>query len=496
MDKPTQPSQIFARALYSLGRGCPLWIPEPNNELPLEYLEGGVRIGDVGILRPDGSFGFIFNACCPADDPVNRNRVPNGFQPLAWDDLGCHGTNDIFPPGHPIVSGGAEIQELSVEGSASLPGIPLGGGVGVSIKFGTSRGAVIIPPKGVKSRDCETRRYFRDYAMRNAIGWYEFIRENLGMEIGNGSIYFITGYDKTDCWENAVFSSSVKERSCELVVNTGGVVGVGGRINMSDSSMHASFSKRRSPPGNPYQNQALFIRGFRISVPHKFRSFLGGSTVEITSTYEASFKDALGKKRSNFPSKSGRGSSSPSGSSGSKPDGEGSSGSSSTCRSNDIQDDLSDVSWGSGSSTSDTSLEEEDIIPPSELYHPLKAINDYILQSLNHIHLVVTHDEDWISLLNSEDVEMPNDTILLERLRALYQITVKDGCASLDPNFGRPDPLSIESDIPSFKPLGSLMKEKQRPRGSGQGTESSNGREIPRNIHTPRRFPHLCPQGK
>ncbi|KAF9260150.1 hypothetical protein L218DRAFT_1003071 [Marasmius fiardii PR-910] len=427
MDKIVQPSQVYARALYVLGRGCPLWIPEPNSELPREYFEGGVRIGDVGVVRSDGGFGFIFNACCPVGDPINRNGVPKGFQPLVWNS-NCYRTPGIFPPGDPIVSGGAEVRELDVEGVVSLPGIPVGGGVGLSIKFGQNRGAIIIPHDGVTSLDCESRRPFRDYAEKHATGWYEFIRETLGMEIENGSIYFITDFDKTVCWENAIFSSNAKERSCELIVTTGDLGGGDGRIKLSNSSMHASFSRRRSPPNNQYHNQGLFIRGFRISVPHRFKAFFQGSTAEVTSTYEASYKDALGKKGSSFATNRRFASSSgPESSANSKSVGESSSRGSG---SDDMQEELSDMSRGSTSS--DTSLEQDDIIPVSEIYHPLKVINDYILQSTSGVRVVITHDQDWIKLLNNEDLDMPDDKALIQRLQTLYRISVNEGCASLD----------------------------------------------------------------
>ena len=121
MDNVIQPSQVYARALYPLGRGCPLWIPEPNGESPQEYHKGGIRIGDVGVLRSDGGFGFIFNVCCPEGDPVNRKGVPKDFKPLNWDSSNCWRTDQIFPPGDPIVSGGAETRELDIGGVVSVP---------------------------------------------------------------------------------------------------------------------------------------------------------------------------------------------------------------------------------------------------------------------------------------------------------------------------------------------------------------------------------------
>ena len=64
---------IYARRLMHLGYGHPLWGPEPCERF------GEVRLGDVGYLQ-DGHFCFLFNAMCPADDPVNSQRgVPPNF---------------------------------------------------------------------------------------------------------------------------------------------------------------------------------------------------------------------------------------------------------------------------------------------------------------------------------------------------------------------------------------------------------------------------------
>ncbi|KAF9256485.1 hypothetical protein L218DRAFT_194165 [Marasmius fiardii PR-910] len=232
MDKEIQASQIYSRVLYSRRRGCALWVPEPNNDLPPAYLETGVQIGDVGILRADGRFSFIFNACCPASDPVNRYGVPDDFQPLIWDNSNIRdnteldgfqqvagkwdGPRDIIPnyfrPGEPVMSRGAEKQALGAEASVSVPGVPVGVGTGFSITFAKHQGAVILPPNGVISVDCEGQRLFREYAEKNYDSWYRFLHERRGMEVEDGSIYFLTGFDKTDCWEIAVFSNNLKER--------------------------------------------------------------------------------------------------------------------------------------------------------------------------------------------------------------------------------------------------------------------------------------------
>jgi hypothetical protein len=65
------------------GRGFPLWIPEPNRVLPIDYRRTGIRIGDVGIITHSGGFSFLFNICLPHDHPVNPRVLPEHFAPIS-----------------------------------------------------------------------------------------------------------------------------------------------------------------------------------------------------------------------------------------------------------------------------------------------------------------------------------------------------------------------------------------------------------------------------
>jgi hypothetical protein len=72
---------IYYRLLAPKGHGSPLYIPEPNNTLNLEYRRTGIRIGDVGIITSSG-FDFLFNICLPANHPINPKELPENFEPL------------------------------------------------------------------------------------------------------------------------------------------------------------------------------------------------------------------------------------------------------------------------------------------------------------------------------------------------------------------------------------------------------------------------------
>ena len=79
---PPKYNEIYERLLRRKRRGFALYIPQPNRRLSIEYQRIGIRIGDVGIITPDGGFSFLFNICVPPDDPINPRILPEDFSPL------------------------------------------------------------------------------------------------------------------------------------------------------------------------------------------------------------------------------------------------------------------------------------------------------------------------------------------------------------------------------------------------------------------------------
>lgn len=64
-------------------RGYPLWIPSPNESLPIFNHMLGVSVGDVGMLTPDGAFKFLFNIFHAATHSINTVVcVPDAFVPF------------------------------------------------------------------------------------------------------------------------------------------------------------------------------------------------------------------------------------------------------------------------------------------------------------------------------------------------------------------------------------------------------------------------------
>jgi hypothetical protein len=112
------PSHVYARQLFPKKCGIPLFIPEPYDNLPRQYHDRrGASIGDVGIVTPDGSFSFVFSICVPANDPINCNGVPDGFEQVSLTPIEISHLNNMHPPGSDVSSASVQKESLDVEGA-------------------------------------------------------------------------------------------------------------------------------------------------------------------------------------------------------------------------------------------------------------------------------------------------------------------------------------------------------------------------------------------
>ncbi|KAJ8083652.1 hypothetical protein AAF712_005661 [Marasmius tenuissimus] len=420
----SQDSQVYARALYSRGHGCALWDPEPNDDLPPEYISTGTRIGDIGLIGSDGQFDFLFNACLPVDDPINQyNGTPTGFEPLIWDGR-CAKRNIFFRPQQPIASKDSTQLDLSVETNASALGFPAGVGGGIGIQFSRENGAVVMPGlNGADRINALNKALFRNYAYKHGESWYQFANQTLGREAENGELYLITGFDKTNSYENAVVHRRSTTKSCSLAFTTGGL-GAETRLRLSKTMGHEAMFTSRCSFNETHHNQSIFVRGFRISIRQGVLALLG-SKIKVASTYNSSLSDVLDRKPGGAPFT--QFSTSVNWSSGGRSLG----GPSDT----DMESD-SPMS----SDESSTSIEEDDFIPESKIYHPLVSINEHILLTKKDVNIVVIHDDDWISLLDHElDDIMPSNSTLLTRLRKNMSVIVDNGHATVIQNMQSDD---------------------------------------------------------
>ncbi|SJL13865.1 uncharacterized protein ARMOST_17314 [Armillaria ostoyae] len=261
--------EIYTRLLLQKEHGYPLWIPEPDGHLPEAYRGKGVGVGDVGILRNDGGFDYLFNACKPADDPINKGRVPEGFEPIICGDI--REVETMHKRGSDIRSASVSRIEMSMGGAAESRFL-LGGGGGFEFSCSREKGAILVLPDGGARYDALNISQFRSYAGRNAHAWYQFANIVHGREAVNGSLYLVTGCDKACSWGAASFFNPADTRSFSLKFLVGGVAE--GNIKLGYSWKSASSADVRAYPDGESThlvdslrpNQCVFLRGFGISI--------------------------------------------------------------------------------------------------------------------------------------------------------------------------------------------------------------------------------------
>ncbi|KDQ33861.1 hypothetical protein PLEOSDRAFT_1073982 [Pleurotus ostreatus PC15] len=191
-------SQTYARQLLVKRHGYPLWIPEPFGHSPI-YRTKGVRIGDVGYVTQDGGFQTLFNIRAPKGHPINRRGVPEGFQQVPLDAQDISHVH-FHRPNSAVVSTFHEERAFSAGASAVEPQTNVGAGAAMEYTWSSTEGAVLHLPDGASRINIHAKQtHFQQQAAKHAEAWYRFAVTE-GFNISNGSLYLITGCDKTKSW--------------------------------------------------------------------------------------------------------------------------------------------------------------------------------------------------------------------------------------------------------------------------------------------------------
>ncbi|KAJ7741108.1 hypothetical protein B0H16DRAFT_50810 [Mycena metata] len=260
MDETYSECEIYCNQLLRRRRGFPLHVPEPQENLPPEYREHGVQIGDVGRITPEGIFDFFFNIYLPADHPVNDNDVPEDFCPLPH-----YESKDIVvlnhPPGNYVSTSSIRQVALPTPFDDEFPG------AGFLFNCGAPQGAVLALPHGARLRKLETLEILRDYVATHAENWYRYIMGARGRRLANGSLYLVTGCEKAHSWGMATFHSVSEEFQLTFKPAPRADSTVryrwSGAHGCPDPSQHKEYDPSST---NAPLNQTTFIHGLSISL--------------------------------------------------------------------------------------------------------------------------------------------------------------------------------------------------------------------------------------
>jgi len=143
-----------------------------------------------------------------------------------------------------------------------------------------AEGAVLIMPDGAITEDLVCRKSIKKYLAKNAETWYEFVSEVCGLDVDNGDIRLVIGFDKVSSWGIATSSCSVGERvrlefknisdiSQTYTWHCAGSHGGSGRVGPCNREMQGIISLQEADRSPPLQNQCVFLRTLNFDLSGK-----------------------------------------------------------------------------------------------------------------------------------------------------------------------------------------------------------------------------------
>ena len=103
-------AEIYAECLSHLKHGHPMYIPEPivnANTTGHNFNQiDGVAIGDVGIIRSEGDFDFLFDVCDRPSRSVRARGVQASSISVTTVDAQARGASRAAPEGHEPINAG------------------------------------------------------------------------------------------------------------------------------------------------------------------------------------------------------------------------------------------------------------------------------------------------------------------------------------------------------------------------------------------------------
>ncbi|KAJ6472586.1 hypothetical protein C8R45DRAFT_787153, partial [Mycena sanguinolenta] len=250
--------EIYTNQLMRRKRGFPLYVPGPPENLPQEYQDNGIQIGDVGTVTPEGLFDVLFNIYLPADHPVNINNVPSDFHPLPKYNVHRDIVKIRHDPGNYVST--SLVHKV-------IPNAPFVQYPGNDFIFNCRppQGAVLALPHGGELRRLNLKavQAVRDYARTQAENWYANIT---GAD--NGSLYLVTGCEKAMSWGLASYHSTQDGDEFQASFRPIQPNDDNPQYQWMGSGRFPAQHKHYNRPASisDIWNQTVFIHGFCISI--------------------------------------------------------------------------------------------------------------------------------------------------------------------------------------------------------------------------------------
>ncbi|KAF7374462.1 Kinase-like protein [Mycena sanguinolenta] len=392
-------SETYCDELLRQGRGFPLFVPQPQLNPPAEWRTRGIAIGDVGQVTPAGSFDFFFNIYLGADDPINANGVPEGFEPLPREN-----TFEVEPF---IIEGGNFVGSRTVTHTGVDDFL-----VGDSISVVSSPlGAILALPHGAHQEQLLNLRRMELYAAEHAGSWYKYANITRGRGLVNGRLYLITGWEKAKSWGIAYFHDVSQQSEFKLSFGPTTDAANGYKYRWSGSQYRYKQADSPLDDGIPL-NHTTFIHAFAISLGERVWEKLFGNGLGICEPLDwSTVQKNSGRHRTmgvvvlyrqgpHFRTSLG-------------------------------------VVHPAGEDMPPASAPGDGIVtnafPIVQIIHPSQIIHQRILREAPKANVVITHDDAWRDVFKEDGTRMTGQTVseLQQAIFDRFEIVEEDGAAFL-----------------------------------------------------------------
>jgi hypothetical protein len=156
--------------------------------------------------------------------------------------------------------------------------VPAGAGAGIEFHASTSEGAILYLPEGASRTNLLNVEKFRNQAIKHSRDWYYFVNVTLGRRAPNGSLYLVTGCDKSPSWGVASFSKGQGGGGLTLKLIAQVAQANASYSHAWETTCGVNARYGPYPPNHDrgVNNQAVFIRGFTLSLRDGLSAMLKG----------------------------------------------------------------------------------------------------------------------------------------------------------------------------------------------------------------------------
>ncbi|KAK1235024.1 hypothetical protein PQX77_001761 [Marasmius sp. AFHP31] len=409
-------SHIYELLLLQCGLGFPLWMPSPRCTPDGEY---ELDIGDVGVLSHGLPFNTLFNITQSPTSPANKDGIPEGVNPpCALASRWLTIKQGYHPPETVLIRPARAISRQEAQASVEFNSF--------TFHLSTEGGALLMLPQGGTLKRLEKTAGFKERVRHHWRQWYDFAEDQVDLDDGQ-ALYLVTGVEKCTTWAMASWDAVPNIACDELGSLELTVDGTTGACSWAFPPARCSTQSSDSLITNSPQSgqETIFVRGFRID---RFNGSMG--------LQPPGFSSRPGKEKDN--------------------------GGGSTFRGNDLRDlpsfDSSvnpssstryECSGGGGSGALNPQSDALDpLIDNKQILelnlnlsdneknfatHPCEAINKFAFELVSHIKpallntgcVVISHDDDWINIIQESDEGIPPEAEIIRRICSNFKFALE-----------------------------------------------------------------------